>query len=58
MKAAKKKCYNKKYYAENKDKISGHKKVAYHEEVEKSHADTAACLSQRSREWYEVSCQI
>ena len=41
LKGAKKKAYNKKYYAENKDKISENKKDSYHEELDKSRADSA-----------------
>ena len=33
LKGAKKSYYNKKYFAENKDKIPEHKKVAYREEL-------------------------
>ena len=42
LKGAKKRCYNEKYYADNKDTISERKKAAYHEELEKSREDTAA----------------
>ena len=43
-----KKSYNKKYYAENKEKIADKKKADYHEDIEKSRDDSAA----RSRESY------
>ena len=43
LKGAKKRKYNKKYYAENKDKISQHKTETYHENLEKSGLKTAAC---------------
>ena len=42
LKGANKRNYNKKYYADNKDKISEKKKVAYQEELDKNRADTAA----------------
>ena len=41
LKGAKKKSYNKKYYAENKRKIAD-KRADYREDVEKSHTDSAA----------------
>jgi len=34
LKGAKKKNYNKKYYVQNKDKISEQKKTSYHKELE------------------------
>ena len=42
LKGAKKRTYNKKYYAENKDKISERKKVVYHDDLDKSRVDSAA----------------
>jgi len=49
LKGAKKKYYNKKYYAQNKDKISEQKKTAYYEVLEKSRVETAA----RSKDSYD-----
>ena len=34
--------YNKKYYADNKEKIADKKRADYREDVEKSRADSAA----------------
>ena len=42
LKGAKKKSYNKKYYTENKERISEKKKEAYQEDLEKSRADSAS----------------
>ena len=42
LKGAKKRRYNKQYYAANKDTISEKKKVAYQDELEKSRTDSAA----------------
>ena len=43
LKGAKKRSNNKKYYFENKDIISTHKKEAYYEDLDKSHEESAAC---------------
>ena len=37
-----KRSYNKKYYTDNKERMSEKKKEAYQEDLEKSHADSAA----------------
>ena len=42
LKGAKKKKYNKKYYADNKQKISEWKKEAYRNNIETSRLETAA----------------
>ena len=42
LKGAKKRSYNKKYYADNKERISEKKKEAYQEDLEKSRADSAS----------------
>ena len=42
LKGAKKKTYNKKCYAENKDKVTEKKRDSYHEELDKSCFDSAA----------------
>ena len=43
LKGAKKKKYNKRYYADNKQNISEQKKEAYRKNIETSHLETAAC---------------
>ena len=43
MKGAKKKKYNKRYYADNKQNISERKKEVYWKNIETSHLETAAC---------------
>ena len=42
LKGAKKRSYNKKYYFENKDIISTHKKEAYYKDLGKSHEESDA----------------
>ena len=49
LKGAKKKVYNKKYYTDNKDKISEEKRDSYREELDKSCADSAV----RSKSSYD-----
>ena len=41
LKGAKKRSYNKKYYFENKDIISTHKKEVYYEELDRSREESA-----------------
>ena len=49
LKGAKKRSYNKKYYTDNKGRISEKKKEAYQEDLEKSRADSTS----RSRASYD-----
>ena len=42
LKGAKKRSYNKKYYADNKERISEKKKEAYQEDLEKSRVDSVS----------------
>ena len=42
LKDAKKRSYNKKYYTDNRERISEKKKKAYQDDLEKSSADSAA----------------
>ena len=43
LKGTKKRTDNKKYYFENKDIISTHKKEVYYEDLDKSHEEFATC---------------
>ena len=50
LKGAKNRSYNKKYYFENKDMISTHKKEAYYEDLDKSCEEFAT----RSKTNYDI----
>ena len=43
LKGAKKRSYNKKYYFENKNMISTHKKEAYYEDLDKTSEESSTC---------------